>query len=391
MTAIGLIQILFFFLIILALTKPVGAFMAKVFQGERTFLHPVLRPLERLIYRLSGVREEVEQHWTHYAGAVLAISIAKFVFTYLIQRLQGFLPLNPQGFSTANAAQGATPLTPDLAFNTAVSFMTNTNWQSYVGETTVSYFVQMAALTVQNFTSAAAGIAIAIALVRGFARHETKTIGNFWVDFTRATVYILLPLSIVGALIFASQGVIQNWDAYTQVNTLEGATQTIAQGPVASQEAIKQLGTNGGGFFNANSSHPFENPTPLSTTLQIVLIFVLPAGLTYTFGMMVKDTPPGLGAVRGDERDVLPRRLRRPTGPSSAEIRFSPSRASKRPQRTRRPAATWKARKSASASPSRRSSPRSPPTPAAAPSTACTTATRRSAVSCRFSTCRRAK
>jgi potassium-transporting ATPase potassium-binding subunit len=293
MTAIGLIQILFFFLIILALTKPVGAFMAKVFQGEHTFLHPILRPLERLIYRLSGVREEVEQHWTHYAGAVLAISVAKFVFTYLIQRLQGFLPLNPQGFGTANAAQGATPLTPDLAFNTAVSFMTNTNWQSYVGETTVSYFVQMAALTVQNFTSAAAGIAIAIVLVRGFARHETKTIGNFWVDFTRATVYILLPLAIVGALIFASQGVIQNWDGYTQVNTLEGATQTIAQGPVASQEAVKQVGTNGGGFFNANSSHPFENPTPLSTTLQIVLIFVLPAALTYTFGLMVKDRRQG--------------------------------------------------------------------------------------------------
>ncbi|MCM3881212.1 MAG: potassium-transporting ATPase subunit KdpA [Vicinamibacterales bacterium] len=293
MTAIGIYQILFFFLIILALTKPVGMFMARVFQGERTFLHPILRPMERLIYRLSGVREDVEQHWTQYAGAVLAISIAKFAFTYLIQRLQGFLPLNPQGFSTAAAAQGATPMTPDLAFNTAVSFMTNTNWQSYVGETTMSYFVQMAALTVQNFTSAAAGIAIAIALVRGFARHEVKTIGNFWVDFTRATVYVLLPLAFVAALIFASQGVVQNWDAYTQATTVEGATQTIAQGPVASQEAIKQLGTNGGGFFNANSAHPFENPTPLSTTLQILLIFVLPAALTYTFGSMVKDTRQG--------------------------------------------------------------------------------------------------
>jgi potassium-transporting ATPase potassium-binding subunit len=293
MTAPGIYQILFFFLIILALTKPIGAYMARVFQGERTFLHPILRPLERLIYRLSGVREEVEQHWTQYAGAVLAVSIAKFAFTYLIQRLQGFLPLNPQGFSTANAAQGATPMTPDLAFNTAVSFMTNTNWQSYVGETTVSYFVQMTALTVQNFTSAAAGAAIAIALVRGFARHEAKTIGNFWVDFTRATVYVLLPLSFVAALIFASQGVIQNFDSYTQATTVEGATQAIAQGPVASQEAIKQLGTNGGGFFNANSSHPFENPTPLSTTLQILLIFVLPAALTYTFGTMVKDTRQG--------------------------------------------------------------------------------------------------
>jgi K+-transporting ATPase ATPase A chain len=293
MTAIGIYQILFFFLIILALTKPIGLFMAKVFQGERTFLHPILRPLERLLYRVSGVREEVEQHWTQYAGALLALSIAKFTFTYVIQRLQGYLPLNPQGFGTAAAAQGATPLTPDLAFNTAVSFMSNTNWQSYVGETTVSYFVQMAALTVQNFTSAAAGIAIAIALVRGFARHEVKTIGNFWVDFTRAVVYVLLPLSIVAALLFASQGVIQNWDPYTQVTTVEGATQTIAQGPVASQEAIKQLGTNGGGFFNANSAHPFENPTPPSTTLQILLIFVIPAALTYTFGSMVKDTRQG--------------------------------------------------------------------------------------------------
>jgi K+-transporting ATPase ATPase A chain len=293
MTAIGIYQILFFFLIILALTKPIGAFMARVFQGERTFLHPVLRPLERLIYKLSGVREDVEQHWTQFAGAVLAVSIAKFAFTYLIQRLQGFLPLNPQGFSTAAAAQGATPMTPDLAFNTAVSFVSNTNWQSYVGETTMSYFVQMTALTVQNFTSAAAGIAIAIALVRGFARHDAKTIGNFWVDFTRATVYVLLPLAFVGALIFASQGVLQNFDSYSQVTTVEGATQTIAQGPVASQEAIKQLGTNGGGFFNANSAHPFENPTPLSTTLQILLIFVLPAALTYTFGSMVKDTRQG--------------------------------------------------------------------------------------------------
>jgi len=293
MTAIGLIQILLYLAIICALAKPVGAFMSKVFQGERTFLHPVLRPIERLIYRLSGVGEDVEQHWTQYAGALLAVSLAKVVFTYLIQRMQGFLPLNPQGFSTAAAAQGATAMTPDLAFNTAVSFTTNTNWQAYAGETTVSYFVQMAALTVQNFTSAAAGIAIAIALVRGFARHEMKTLGNFWVDFTRATVYILLPISMVAALIFASQGVIQNLAPYTQATTLEGATQVIAQGPVASQEAIKELGTNGGGFFNANSAHPFENPTPFTTFFQIVLIFLIPAGLTYTFGVMVRDTRQG--------------------------------------------------------------------------------------------------
>src|SRR5262245_20822897 len=193
MTSIGVYQIVAFFLLILAITKPLGVFMARVFEGERTFLHSLLRPLERLIYRLSGVREDVEQHWTGYAGALLAFSIAKFVFTYVIQRLQGVLPLNPQGFSTTHAPQGATALTPDLAFNTAVSFVTNTNWQAYGGETTLSYFVQMAALTVQNFTSAAAGMAVAIALVRGFARTEKKTIGNFWVDMTRSTVYILLP------------------------------------------------------------------------------------------------------------------------------------------------------------------------------------------------------
>ena len=292
MTAIGVYQILFFFVLILACAKPLGLFMARLFEGQRTFLHPVLRPLERLIYKLAGVREDVEQHWTAYAGALLAFSAAKFLFTYLIQRLQGFLPLNPQGFSTA-AASGSTPMTPDLAFNTAVSFVTNTNWQSYVGETTMSYFSQMVALTVQNFTSAAAGIAIAIALTRGFARQQSKTIGNFWVDLIRATVYILLPLSFVAALLFASQGVVQNFDGYTETTTVEGATQTIAQGPVASQEAIKELGTNGGGFFNANSAHPFENPTPATTFLQIVLIFLIPAGLAYTFGQMVRDTRQG--------------------------------------------------------------------------------------------------
>ena len=293
MTATGVFQILFFFALILAVTKPLGVFMARVFEGERTFLQPVLGWLERAIYRLGGIRADVEQRWTEYAGALLAFTIVKFGFTYLIQRLQGLLPLNPQGFSTSHAPMGATTMTPDLAFNTAVSFVTNTNWQSYVGETTVSYFVQMAALTVQNFTSAAAGMAIAIALVRGFARQETKTIGNFWADLTRATVYILLPIAFVAALIFASQGVIQNWDPYTQVATVEGGTQTIAQGPVASQEAIKQLGTNGGGFFNANSAHPFENPTPMSTVLQVILIFIIPAGLAYTFGYMVRDRKQG--------------------------------------------------------------------------------------------------
>ena len=293
MTPNGLLQISVFFLTVLALTKPVGAFMARVFEGERTWLHPALRPLERLIYRLCGIREDHEQRWTGYAAALLAFSLASLVLTYLIQRLQGLLPFNPQGFGTAHAAQGATAMTPDLAFNTAVSFTTNTNWQAYTPETTMSYLTQMAGLATHNFFSAAAGMAIAVALIRGFARHSSEKIGNFWVDMTRATVYVLLPMSVVIALLLVSQGVIQNLSPYTKASTLEGGTQIIAQGPVASQEAIKMLGTNGGGFFNANSAHPFENPTPLSNFIQILSIFVIPAGLTYTFGKMVKDVRQG--------------------------------------------------------------------------------------------------
>jgi len=286
MTANGIFQIALFFVIILVCTKPLGLFMARIFEGERTFLHPFLRWLEVATYRVIGVREDVEQRWTHYTASLVSYSIFGFILIYLMQRAQGFLPFNPQGF-------GANNVTPDLAFNTAVSFITNTNWQSYSGESTLSYFVQMAGLTVQNFASAAAGIAIAVALIRGFARQERKTIGNFWVDVTRATVYVLIPLSIAAALAFSSQGVIQNLRAYTSVTTVEGAKQTIAQGPVASQEAIKQLGTNGGGFFNANAAHPFENPTPITNLLSMVLIFLIPAGLTYTFGRIVGDTRQG--------------------------------------------------------------------------------------------------
>ena len=286
MTSIGLLQIFLFFLVLLALTKPLGAFMARVFEGERTFLHPVVRPLERLVYKLCGVDESNEQHWTHYAGSLLAFSLAGILLTYLIQRVQGILPFNPQGF-------GGKLITPDLAFNTAASFCTNTNWQSYTPETTVSYFTQMVGLAVHNFTSAAAGIATAMAVVRGFSRRSANSIGNFWVDLTRATLYVLIPLSIVGALLLVSQGAIQNFRAYDKVATLEGGAQTIAQGPTASQEAIKMLGTNGGGFFNANSAHPFENPTPFANFLQVLYIFVIPAGLTYTFGRMVKDTRQG--------------------------------------------------------------------------------------------------
>ena len=288
MTINGWSQIAIFFLLILACAKPLGTFIATIIEGKRNFLSPILGPVERLIYRICGVArddkgEPEEQHWTRYAGALLAFSA---VLLYALQRLQLWLPFNPQGYSAGNVS-------PDLGFNTAVSFTTNTNWQSYTPETTLSYFVQMAGLTVHNFTSAAAGLAIAIALVRGFARQSVKTIGNFWVDMTRATLYVLLPISIIGALVLCSQGVIQNLHPYTMATTIEGAKQTIAQGPVASQEVIKMLGTNGGGFFNANSAHPFENPTPFTNMFEMFLIFVIPGALTYTFGKMVRDTRQG--------------------------------------------------------------------------------------------------
>jgi len=286
MTANGWLQIAVFFLLILACAKPLGIFIDNVMEGRRTWLSPILRPLERLIYKLCLVDEKQEQHWTRYAGALLAFSAFSAVLLYAIQRLQLWLPFNPQALSAGNVS-------PDLAFNTSVSFDTNTNWQSYVPETTLSYFVQMAGLAVHNFLSAAAGIGIAIALVRGFARHSVKTVGNFWVDLTRATLYILMPISVVAALVLCSQGVIQNLNSYTTVTALEGVKQVIAQGPVASQEAIKMLGTNGGGFFNANSAHPFENPTPFSNMFEMFLIFLIPAALTYTCGRMVRDTRQG--------------------------------------------------------------------------------------------------
>ena len=293
MTLLGIAQIAIFFLIVLALTKPVGLFMYRLFEGQRTLLHPLLRPIERLIYWVGGIREEVEQTWIRYTVSLLSLSAFSFLFPYALQRLQGLLPLNPMHFSTAQAPANATPMTPDLAFNTAVSFMTNTNWQSYSPDTTVSYLVQMAGLAVQNFVSAAVGIAVAVALIRGFARHSTKTIGNFWVDVTRCTLYVLLPISLIAALFFVWQGSIQNFKPPATVQTLEGVSQTIEQGPLASQLAIKMLGTNGGGYFNANSAHPYENPTPFSNLIQLLLIFVLGAGLTYQFGKTVRDTRQG--------------------------------------------------------------------------------------------------
>jgi K+-transporting ATPase ATPase A chain len=284
MTANGLLQITIYFLVLLALAKPLGLYMTKVMQGERTFMHRILRPLEAGIYKLCGIDEHAEQHWTSYAGGILLFSVATLLVTYLIQRIQQWLPWNPAGLGN---------ISPDSSFNTAMSFTTNTNWQSYVPETTMSYLSQMAGLATHNFFSAAVGLAAGVAVIRGFARHSVKTLGNFWVDMVRSLLYVLLPLSIIGALFLVSQGSIQNFRPYEKVATLEGATQTIAQGPTASQEVIKMLGINGGGFFNANSAHPYENPTPLSNMVQMWLIFIIPAGLTYTFGKMVRDTRQG--------------------------------------------------------------------------------------------------
>ena len=284
MTFNGWTQIAIFSVIVIAITKPLGGYMMRVFNGERLLLSPVLRPVERGIYWLCGVDENEEQYWVRYGVGMLLFSLAGFLSLYAIQRLQAVLPFNPQGFSA---------VAPDLAFNTSLSFVTNTNWQSYVPETTMSYFVQMAGLTVHNFVSAATGIALAVALVRGFARRSAQTIGNFWVDLTRCTLYILLPISIVVGLFFVWQGVPQNLSSYVDATTLEGTKQTIGMGPVASQEVIKMLGTNGGGFFNANSAHPYENPNAITNLVQMILIFSLGAALTNFFGRMVGDQRQG--------------------------------------------------------------------------------------------------
>jgi len=275
MTANGWVQIFFYCIVLLAVTKPMGIYMLKVYDGSYRWLGF----LERPIYRICGVDEKEDQHWTSYAVGMLLFSAVTMLITYVALRLQGTLPLNPQHFPGVVDRQ---------SFETAASFATNTNWQSYSGESTMSYLSQMSQLAMHNFASAAVGIAIAIAVIRGISRRSAGRIGNFWVDTVRGTLYILIPFSLVLALLFVQQGAIQNFSPYLTVPTLEGARQTIAMGPVASQEAIKQLGTNGGGFFNANSAHPFENPTPWSNFLQMIAIFVIPAGLTYTLGRMVK-------------------------------------------------------------------------------------------------------
>jgi K+-transporting ATPase ATPase A chain len=284
MTFNGWIQILVFCGIVVLLVKPLGGYMTRVFSGERTLLSPVLGPLERLLYGAAGTSERDEQHWTTYAAAMLFFNLAGFLLLYLLQRLQGSMPFNPAGMGAVG---------PELAFNTAVSFVTNTNWQNYGGESTMSYLTQMAGLTVQNFVSAATGIAIAVALIRGFARASAKTVGNFWVDMTRATLYVLLPLCIVLTLVYVYLGVPQTLGAYVDAATVEGARQTIALGPVASQLAIKMLGTNGGGFFNANSAHPFENPDAISNLIQMVSIFAIGAAMTNVFGRMVGNERQG--------------------------------------------------------------------------------------------------
>jgi len=288
MTLNGWVQILFFALLIFAITKPLGLYMFRVFEGDQKPLPRLLGPIERLLYKLCGVNPKVQQDWKQYTLGMLIFSAITLLVTYGIERLQQILPLNPQNFG---------PVAPDLAFDTAASFTTNTNWQAYTGESTMSYLTQMAGLAWHNFMSAAIGVGVALALARGITYRlqagAARTLGNFWVDLVRATVYVLLPISIPVALLLVSQGVIQNFSSYVDITTLEGAKQTIAMGPVASQEVIKELGTNGGGFFNANSAHPFESANPLTNLIEMLLIFSIPAGLTYTYGRMAREQKQG--------------------------------------------------------------------------------------------------
>ncbi|MGB7260143.1 MAG: potassium-transporting ATPase subunit KdpA, partial [Pseudolabrys sp.] len=284
MTAIGWLQILLFCAIIVALTPLLGGYMTRVFAGERTFLSPALRPVEVLLYRAAGIDETKEQHWLTYTVAMLLFHVGGFLILYALMRWQAVLPFNPAGQSA---------VAPDLAFNTAVSFITNTNWQNYGGESTMSYLAQMLGLTHQNFLSAATGIVLAVALIRGFARASAKTVGNFWADMTRCILYVLIPICVPYALFLVWQGIPQTLGPYVDATTLEGAKQTIAVGPVASQVAIKMLGTNGGGFFNANAAHPFENPSALSNFIQMISIFAIGAALTNVFGRMVRNQRQG--------------------------------------------------------------------------------------------------
>ncbi len=284
MKAIDIMQILVFLLVLVALAIPLGHYMARVFSGEKSFLDRLMQPMERLIYKISGVDEAEEMGWWQYAKALLIFNLCGFLLLFILQLVQGVLPFNPQRLTAVKW---------DLALNTAISFMTNTNWQAYAGESTMTYFTQMAGLTVQNFVSAATGIAVVVALIRGLTRRSSKTIGNFWVDMTRSITRVLLPMAFILALVLVSQGVIQNLQPYQTVQTVEGSQQLLAMGPVASQEAIKELGTNGGGFMNANSAHPFENPNPLSNFLEMLAILLIPVALPFTFGYMSGDKRQG--------------------------------------------------------------------------------------------------
>ena len=405
MSANGLLQIALFLGVLLALAKPLGWYMARVYEGKLPVLVRWLAPVENIFYRLCGVDSRQEMRWTQYALAAMWFSLLGVLVVYGLQRLQDLLPLNPQ-------ALGA--VTPDSSFNTAISFVTNTNWQGYGGETTMSYLTQMLGLAAQNFFSAATGMAVVIALIRGFARHTTETIGNFWVDMTRSTFYILLPLSVVLALVLVSQGVVQNFSVYQNVPLVESASydqptldasgnpmkdaagnavtekvvvkeQTIAVGPAASQIAIKQLGTNGGGFFNVNSAHPLENPTPLANFLEMLAILLIPAALCYTFGAMVGDTRQGW-AILAAMTILFAGFLA--VVEYQEHARQSSLRGIWAWIRTLLPcrrAATWKARKRVSASSIPPCGPRPPPRPPTVRSTACTIRTRRWAASCRCS------
>jgi K+-transporting ATPase ATPase A chain len=378
MTINGWLQILVFSVAVLAVAKPIGLYLVSVYEGRQRWLAPV----ERGLYGACGINAEDEQHWTAYTSALLLFSLASMLLTYVVLRLQHVLPLNPQGFAAVSDRQ---------SFETAASFTTNTNWQSYSGESTMSYFSQLTQLAFHNFVSAAVGMAIAVAVVRGLARRTAGTLGNFWADLVRGTLYVLLPASLVISLLLVQQGVIQNFASYVEITTLEGAKQVLAMGPVASQEVIKQLGTNGGGFFNANSAHPFENPTPWSNFISVFLIFAIPSGLVWMFGKMVGNLKHGWAVWAA----MFVLFFSGVTTVYWAEARGNPLHAAQGVDNVasalRSRAATWRGRRCASASPTRPSSPRRRRTPRAVRSTRCTTRSRRSAVWCRSSTCSSAR
>ena len=378
MSVNGWLQIGFFVGVLTLLTPVLGTYMAKVYSGERVFLTPILAPVERLFYRAVGTSTDRGQDWKSYARSVLVFSALSWLLLYLILRTQGIQPFNPEGFASAPW---------DVTFNTTSSFVTNTNWQFYGGETTLSYFSQMVGLAVQNFVSAAVGMAVLVAVIRGIVSRGGHELGNFWVDLTRSLLYVLLPISIVGALFLVSQGVVQTLGGYLDISTLAGGQQGIAVGPAASQIAIKQLGTNGGGFFNVNSSMPFENPSALTNFVELLFILLIPAALTATFGRMVGARRQGW-ALYGTMMVLLLVGIGVSYGGEQAGSPAQDAAGSRpRPTAPTAPAATWRARSSASASPPRPNGPRRRRRPRTAPSTPPSTPTPASAGLRRWSTC----